>query len=141
VIEERGIVDSVEWDSAQWLASYQERLDRMTANVRTAQANLRQAGGRAESPRGEVEVSVGPNGALTGLRLTPAARRLEVDELARLILNTAAAAQRAAGAQVVGIMTEFVGEGPALDLIREQLPEVPARPTNLADDEFPEIIR
>jgi hypothetical protein len=113
----------------------------MTANVQTAQANLRQAAGRAESPRGEVEVSVGPYGALTGLRLTAAARRLEVDELAQLILNTAHEAQRTAGAQVVGIMTEFVGEGPALDQIREQLPEVPARPGNPTDDEFPEIIR
>ena len=44
MIEERGIVESVEWDSAQWLASYQERLDRLTANVRTAKASLRQAG-------------------------------------------------------------------------------------------------
>jgi hypothetical protein len=134
-------VDSAQWDSAQWLASYRERLDRVTANVRTAQESLRQAGGLATSPRGEVEVSVGPNGALTGLRLSPAARRLEVDELAQLILDTATSAQRAAGAQVVGIMTEFVGEGPALDLIREQIPEVPARAGGLADDEFPEIIR
>lgn len=141
MIEERGIVDSAQWDSAQWLASYRERIDRVTANVRTAQANLRQAGGRAESPRGEVEVSVGPYGALTGLRLTAAARRLEVDELAQLILDTAETAQRAAGAQVVGIMTDFVGEGPALDLIREQLPEVPARADNRTDDSFPEIIR
>jgi DNA-binding protein YbaB len=126
------------------LASYQERLDRMAADARTAKANMRQAGGHATSPRGEVEVSVGPSGALTGLRLTPAARTLEVDQLAQLILDAAREAHRAASAQVVGIMTEYVGEGPALDAIRDRLPAAAAQPAARTDDEYyaePEIIQ
>lgn len=131
-------------DSAQWLASYRARLDRVAANARTAEASLRQAGGRATSPRGEVEVSVGSTGALTGLRLSAAARALEADQLAQLILDTARDAQRTAGATAVGIMIEYVGEGPALDAIRQHLPAATAPPAARTDDEYfaePEIIQ
>jgi hypothetical protein len=131
-------------DSAQWLATYQARLDQIAANARNVEATLRQVGGRATSPRGEVEVSVGPSGALTDLRLTAAARQLSSDELARLIVDTAREAQRAAGAQVVDIMTEYVGEGPALDAIRQHLPAPEAAPDKRTDDEYyaePEIIQ
>lgn len=131
-------------DSTQWLTSYRERLDRMAADAQTATTNLRQASGRAASPRGEVEVSVGPSGALTGLRLAASVRTLESDHLAQLILDTAREARRAVGSQVVGIMTEYVGEGPALDGLRERLPEVMAQSDTRTDDEYftaPEIIQ
>lgn len=131
-------------DSAQWLASYQERLDRMAADAQTAQTNLRQASGHAASPRGDVEVSVGPTGALTGLRLAASVRTLESDQLAQLILDTAREAHRAVGSQVVGIMTEYVGEGPALDGIRRRLPEAMSQSEARTDDDYftaPEIIQ
>lgn len=139
MIEERGTVDS-----AQWLASYQERLDRMAADTQAAQTNLRQASGRAASARGEVEVSVASSGALTGLRLAASVRAMESDQLAQLILDTAREAHRAVGSQVVGIMTEYVGEGPALDRIRERVPEAMAQSDTRTDDEYftaPEIIQ
>ena len=124
-------------DPAQWLADYDRTLARAAANAQAAEQNLRQVGGRASSPRGEVTVAVGPSGALTDLRLTPAARALEAEQLARLILTTAQQAQRAVGAQVVQIMTEYVGDGPALDVVRRALPPE-ARPDpgpDRADDD------
>ncbi len=80
-------------DSAQWLAAYNTRLTRMAENAQIAQASLRRTGSWAASPHGEVEVHVGPSGALTDLRLTAAARALEADRLAQLILATARQAQ------------------------------------------------
>jgi hypothetical protein len=109
-------------DPAQWLASYDKRLARASANAQAAGASLRRVGGSATSPRGEVAVSVGASGALEDLKLTSAARALEANQLATLILATAQQAQRAVGAQVVEIMTEYVGDGPALELVKQNLP-------------------
>ncbi|MBN9744659.1 hypothetical protein DMP23_26865 [Amycolatopsis sp. A1MSW2902] len=122
-------------DSAAWLADYQKNLSRMQANAEAASASLSRVGGRAASPRGEVEVEVGPSGALTDLRLSPAARALEADALARLILATVHDAHRQAGAQVVDIMTDYVGDGPALQLVRDNLP-VEAAPAAPREDDY-----
>ncbi|GAA3583508.1 hypothetical protein GCM10022222_80350 [Amycolatopsis ultiminotia] len=124
-------------DPEQWLAGYDRTLARAAANARAASESLRNTGGRATSPRGEVEVEVGPSGALTGLRLSPAARALEAEALAQLILGTVQDAHREAAAQVVDIMTDYVGEGPALELVRDNLPVDPgAAPTRRDDDYF-----
>lgn len=128
--------------AAQWLADYDETLSRAAASARMASDQLRQVGGSASSPRGEVQIVVGPSGALEDLRLTSAARTLDADQLARLILATARQAQRAVGAQVVEIMTDYLGDGPALDFVKENLP-ANARPVR--DDDYftnpPEITR
>ncbi|MGC7101725.1 YbaB/EbfC family nucleoid-associated protein [Amycolatopsis lurida] len=136
-------------DPARWLADYQRDLERLDATARAVESNLRQVGGAATSPRGEVSVSVGVSGALEGLRLTASARSLDADQLAQLILATARQAQRVAGAQVVEIMTEYTGEDPALELIKRNLAaaEKPAEaPTPVDDDDYffsnpPEISR
>lgn len=108
--------------AAQWLASYDKKLARAAVNARAASQSLGEMRGSASSPRGEVTVRVGPSGALEDIRLTPAARALEAEVLARLILATAQDAQRKIGAQVVEIMTDYVGDGPALDLVKQNLP-------------------
>lgn len=131
-------------DATQWLAGYRENLARTAAGAQEASESLRQAGASATSPRHEVVVTVGPGGALEDLRLTPGARALEAEQLARLILATARQAQRAAGARVAEIMTGYVGEGPALDLVRQYLPEsdvdsrarVAAPADNRDDDDY-----
>ena len=105
-------------DSARWLAEYTDRLAAVAAGAKQAQAGLAEAGGRATSPRGEVTVVVSAAGALEDIALTPAARRLEADQLARLIVATAHQARAAAGEQVAGIMAEHFGAGPALELVR-----------------------
>lgn len=128
-------------DPAQWLADYDKRLAQMAEGAKAASATLRRVGATAHSPRGEVQVCVDASGALEDLALTPAARSLECDELARLILDTVRRAHSAASAQVVEVMTEYVGEGPALDLVRRSMP---AAPVAVADDDYfanpPEIV-
>ena len=133
-------------DPAQWLAGYRQHLASTAANARAAGDSLGQVSGHARSPHGEVEVQVSASGALTDLTLTPAARRLEADRLAQLILATTRAAQWSASAQVLEIMTGYVGDGTALDMIRQHLPAdlVPAGDHRTDDDFFanpPEIGR
>nr|WP_245573901.1 YbaB/EbfC family nucleoid-associated protein [Amycolatopsis nigrescens] len=132
-------------DPANWLEDYDKTLATAAANAQAASASLRQAGGHATSPRGEVSVVVGAGGALEDLMLTPAARALEAGQLAQLILATARQAQQAAGAQVVEIMTEYVGEGPALEIVKQNLPSVAAGDEPPADDSYfanpPEITK
>lgn len=45
-------------DPAQWLADYQERLERVAYSARSASASLAEVGASATSPRGEVTVTV-----------------------------------------------------------------------------------
>lgn len=106
----------------QWLANYDQKVADAAANAQAASESLRQMAGHASSPRGEVTVRVGPSGALEDVTLTPAARALEAEQLAQLILATAQEAQRTVGAQVVEIMTDYVGDGPALEIVKENMP-------------------
>lgn len=109
-------------DPAEWLAGYRRHLASTAANARTASDSLNEVSGHARSPHGEVAVRVSAAGALTDLTLTPAARRLEAEQLAQLILTTTRAAQHVASAQVLEIMTGYVGDGTALDMVKQHLP-------------------
>jgi DNA-binding protein YbaB len=131
-------------DPEQWLAQYDKRLTEIAARAKEAAERVRQAGGSATSPRGEVEVRVGASGVLEDLTLTPEARTLESQELARLILETTRKARQAVSARIAGISTEYLGEGPALEVIKQHLPvAVPVRAEPDDDDYFanPEITR
>jgi DNA-binding protein YbaB len=127
----------------QWLADYDKRLKEIAARAEEAGERVRRAGATATSRRGEVTVRVSASGTLEDLTLTPAARTLEADELARLILDTTNKARHTVGRQIAGISTSYLGEGPALDVIKQHLPAgVPAGPKNRDDDAYfanPEI--
>ena len=109
-------------DPEQWLADYNKRLTDVATRAKEAGALLRKVGGTVTSPRGEITVRVSAVGTLEDLTLTPVARALESDELARLILDTTRRARYAVGAQMAGIATECFGAGPALDVIKQYLP-------------------
>ncbi|WP_216216833.1 YbaB/EbfC family nucleoid-associated protein [Amycolatopsis aidingensis] len=109
-------------DPAQWLADYRDRLERAAHGARQARDSLREAGATARSPRGEVTVSVNAGGALDELALTPAARKLEADALAGLIVSTAREAQRLASARMAEVMAGYLGDGPALTQLTQHLP-------------------
>lgn len=129
-------------DPQQWLAHYDKRLTEIAARAEEAGERVRRAGGSATSPRGEVTVTVGPSGVLEDLTLTPDARTLEADELARLIMATTRTARRAVSTRIAGISAAYLGEGPALDVIRRHLPAGVTVPDEDDDDYFanpPEI--
>jgi DNA-binding protein YbaB len=109
-------------DPEQWIADYKEKLALAATNAQAASADLRQVGGTVTSPRGEVTVTVSASGALEDLTFSAAARRLDADRLARLILATVREAQRKVSTQVVQIMSDFAGESPALEFVRQVLP-------------------
>lgn len=114
-------------DPAQWLADYKDRIERAAYGARAASASLREVGASVTSPRGEVTVTVNAAGALDGLSLTPAARKLESDALAELIMATTREAQRLAGARMAEVMAGYLGDGEALAQITQHLPAEVAR--------------
>lgn len=109
-------------DPARWLADYQDRLEHAANSARAASASLRGVGASANSPRGEVTVTVNAAGVLEHVALTPAARRLEADALAALIVTTAREAQQLASARMAEVMTAYLGDGEALAQITQHLP-------------------
>lgn len=109
-------------DPDKWFAQYDEKLKAAAASADKAEKALREVGGTATSQDGEVTVRVTASGALSDLVLRPGARDFEPEHLARVILETSRAAQRDVGQQVVDVMTEFVGEGAALEAVKEYLP-------------------
>lgn len=89
---------------------------------------------RATSPRRELTVTVDATGRFTDLKLTRDAMQLHPDALARLIVETAARAQRAAGERAIEIAAEAFGaDSPAVEHLRG---EVAARtPDRFGDDD------
>lgn len=110
-------------DPDKWFAQYDEKLRDAAQQAEKAEKALKTVGGSATSQDGEVTVRVNASGALADLVLRPGAREVEPEHLARVILETARRAQREMGAQVVDVMTKFVGEGAALEAVKEHLPE------------------
>ena len=110
-------------DPDKWFAQYDEKLQEAAAKAEKAEQALKTVGGSATSRDGEVTVRVNASGATTDLVLRPGVAELEPEQLARVILETARQAQRDVGAQVVDVMTKFVGEGAALEAVKEHLPE------------------
>jgi DNA-binding protein YbaB len=144
-------------DPDKWFAQYDEKLRDAAQKAEKAEKALKTVGGAATSKDGEVTVRVSASGATTDLVLRPGVRDLEPEQLARVILETTRQAQRDVGAQVVDVMTKFVGEGAALEAVKEHLPEgytgdgrdnafhVEKQPDKRPDDEYfenpPEVIK
>ena len=67
-------------------------------------------------------MTVNAAGVLDQVTLTPAARKLEADALAALIVATAREAQQLASARMAEVMAGYLGEGAALAQITQHLP-------------------
>lgn len=143
-------------DPQEWLQQYDDKLKAAAARADQADKALRDVGGSATSPDGDVTVRVSASGATTGLVLRPGVRELEPEQLARVIMETTRQAQRDVGAQVVEAMRQLVGDTPALEIVKSHLPEgyrgdgedragADLRPDTRPDDEYfenpPEVIK
>jgi DNA-binding protein YbaB len=146
-------------DPDKWFAQYDEKLRDAAQRADKAERALKTVGGAATSRDGEVTVRVTASGALSDLVLRSGASDIEPEQLARVIMETSREAQRDVGAKVVDVMTKFVGEGAALEAVKEHLPEgytgdgrdggfvrdggVPSQPRS--DDEYfenpPEVVK
>jgi DNA-binding protein YbaB len=144
-------------DPQEWLQQYDDQLKAAAAKAERADKALREVGGSATSPDGDVTVRVSASGATTGLVLRPGVRDLEPDRLATVILEVTRQAQRDASAQVVEAMRGLVGDSEALEVVKSHLPEgytgdgedqadnPELRPDTRSDDEYfenpPEVIK
>ncbi|MGH3759968.1 YbaB/EbfC family nucleoid-associated protein [Actinophytocola sp.] len=144
-------------DPDKWFAQYDAKLRDAAQKAEKAEKALKTVGGSATSRDGEVTVRVTASGALTDLVLRPGVRDVEPEHLAQVIMETTRQAQRDVGAQVVDVMTKFVGEGAALEAVKEHLPEgyagdgrddafnIEKRRDKRSDDEYfenpPEVIK
>lgn len=106
----------------QWLAQYGQKIEQAKKNAAQAETQLGGVGGSATSSDGLITVSVNAAGALTNLVLRPGARGLDPEHISSAILTAATQAQRNAAGQVVEIMNEFIGESPALEFVKAQMP-------------------
>lgn len=106
----------------QWLAQYGEKIEQAKRNAAQAESQLGGVGGSATSPDGLITVSVNAAGALTDLILRPQLRGEDPERISGAIMTAVAQAQRAAAGKVVEIMTEFVGESPALEFVKSKMP-------------------
>jgi DNA-binding protein YbaB len=106
----------------QWLAQYGQKIDQAKQNAAQAETQLGGVGGSATSPDGLITVTVNASGALMDLVLRPGVRDLDPERIASTVLAAAGQAQRTAAGRVVEIMTEFIGDSPALDFVKAQMP-------------------
>ncbi|MCE6994257.1 YbaB/EbfC family nucleoid-associated protein [Saccharothrix sp. S26] len=106
----------------QWLAQYGEKIEQAKRNAAQAETQLGSVGGSATSPDGLITVTVNASGALTDLILRPQLRGEDPERISGAIMTAVAQAQRAAAGRVVEIMTEFVGDSPALEFVKSKMP-------------------
>ncbi|MFE2755861.1 YbaB/EbfC family nucleoid-associated protein [Actinosynnema sp. NPDC059335] len=106
----------------QWLAQYGEKIEQARRNAAQAETQLGSVGGSATSPDGLITVTVNASGALTDLILRPQLRGEDPERISGAIMTAVAQAQRAAAGRVVEIMTEFVGDSPALEFVKSKMP-------------------
>ncbi|MFE9743690.1 YbaB/EbfC family nucleoid-associated protein [Actinosynnema sp. NPDC091369] len=106
----------------QWLAQYGEKIEQAKRNAAQAESQLGGVGGSATSPDGLITVTVNASGALTDLILRPQLRGEDPERISGAIMTAVAQAQRAAAGRVVEIMTEFVGDSPALEFVKSKMP-------------------
>jgi DNA-binding protein YbaB len=88
---------------------------RMRSQLTDVQARSREVRGTARSADGGITVTVGPRGALLGLRIEPRTyRRSGPDELAGQIVELAGEAVRDAAGKLEEILAPFLPRGVAL---------------------------
>ena len=106
----------------QWLAQYGQKIDQAKQNAAQAETQLGGVGGSATSPDGLITVTVNAAGALENLILRPGVRDMDPERIAGAVLAASTQAQRSAAGRVVEIMNEFIGDSPALDFVKAQMP-------------------
>src|SRR5690606_19252568 len=104
------------------IAQYNSKLQQLKENVSQAQEKLAEVGATATSRDGQITVRVNSSGVLEDISFGRGFQHPQPERLAATIMETVRQAQREAAGQMVGIMQEFIGEGAALDFVKNNLP-------------------
>jgi DNA-binding protein YbaB len=126
-------------DPQQWLQNYQARIDGYRRASEELKENLGNAVVTLRSPDESVEVTVGPNGSLKSLQLSPRASEHSPQQLGALIMKTVARAQRAVAEQVIEAFAPLGANGNAMKLLSNYLPDDPddqgtGQPSSFGED-------
>ena len=100
-------------DANDEMTDWAARVEQQTAPTTELSERLQRARATAESPAGEVAVTVDNSGGLADLRLSEQATRLPSAELGELILATSRRAQARLAQQVADLTTSMYGAGSA----------------------------
>jgi DNA-binding protein YbaB len=104
-------------------SAFTEELDGLRAKAEQVQEKIRNTTATATARDGAVSVTVGPAGALVGLKFTSQAYRQSPETLAALVLSLAGRAQQQVGAEVSRAYADLVGENSsAMSVLGEFLP-------------------
>jgi hypothetical protein len=104
------MLDGRDPDAAdRWVDDWQAGIEEQAAQAKALSERLAQLTGSARSDDDLIEVSVGPSGAVTNLRLDEGIRRQAAARTAREILATMRAAQAALAQHVAAAVAETVG--------------------------------
>ena len=104
-------------DPAETLRAYQQRVQEIAERADATRARLAALRPAVTSPDGAVTVTVSSVGALVDLVFGPAAERLELTDLARLVVSTAQAARAEAARQTETTVAEQVGDETAHEVM------------------------
>jgi DNA-binding protein YbaB len=99
----------------EWLANFESKIADVQAKTAEFQENLAASGASESSKDGSIQVTVAPNGALTGLQLPDSA-------LADQIMKLARKAQRAAAVHVAEAFAPLGGDSEAMQMVTGYLP-------------------
>jgi DNA-binding protein YbaB len=100
-------------DPVETLRSYEQRVQEITERAGATRARLAALRPAATSPDGAVTVTVSSTGALVDLAFGPAAERIALPDLARLVVATAQTARSEAARQTEAAVAELVGSDTA----------------------------
>lgn len=131
-----------------WLSDYNAKLQQIKTDTDRAQDELTQVGASATSPDGQITVRVNSSGVLEDIRFGNGFQHPRPEQVSAAIMTCVRDAQRQAAGQMVEVMQQFVGDGAALDFVKNSLPhgyagdgtdedqqQPPARPASPPDDD------
>lgn len=106
---------SARTDLRGYLEDFSSRMTRLQEEAEDSQARLAAVSATGASAGGEVTVTVGAGGVLTGIEFTSEVRRTSPDSLSEMVKEAYGKAVAAASEQATEAMTALLGEGtPAL---------------------------
>ncbi|WP_433869732.1 YbaB/EbfC family nucleoid-associated protein [Saccharopolyspora sp. CA-218241] len=105
-----------------WLAQYNTKLQQLKADTDRAKEQLGGIGGSATSRDGQVTVRVNGSGVLEDISFSRDFPHPKPNEVAASIMECVRKAQRDAAGRTMDVMQQFVGEGDAMDFVRNSLP-------------------
>lgn len=123
----------------EWMAGFEARIADMQRKSAVLQENIAASGATASTSDGGVRVTVGPTGALQDLQLGPSSTRYPPAQLASIIMQTVAQAQREAAQRVAAAFAPVAEGTEAMQMLESFLPPPPHPEPEGPEDGLPGV--